>query len=239
MPHFVFNDLDMGSWDEHVFPVEKYFLTKKKLLEFGLPEDEFVTSEEATLDEIRTVHTQVFLSRIEDYAYRNPFEAVREFEAPCSLEVFDSFKIICGASILACKIALETGMFGFHIGGGFHHAFSGHGEGFCILNDIAVAIRVMQKEKLVGKVAVIDVDVHQGNGTAHIFENDKDVFTLSIHNDLLYPMVKMKSNLDIGLLPGTSDSEYNKHLIDTVPIVLDSNKPDLLIYVAGADPYIE
>ncbi|MCD4656256.1 MAG: histone deacetylase [Planctomycetes bacterium] len=239
MPHFVYNDLDMGTWDEHVFPAEKYVLTKKNLLAFGVPEDEFTSSEEATLDEIRTVHSHTFLSRIEDYAFRNPFEAVREFEAPCNHEVYDSFKLMCGASIRACKLALETKSFGFHVGGGFHHAFDNHGEGFCILNDIAVAIRVLQKEKLVEKVAVIDVDVHQGNGTAYIFENDKNVFTFSIHNDLLYPMVKMKSDLDIGLLPGTKDTQYNKHLFENVPKILDSHKPDLLIYVAGADTYIE
>jgi len=239
MPHFVYNKLSMISWDMHVFPVDKFPRTRDKLLAFGVPESEFVESGEATTEEIQAIHTPAFLSRIEDYAFRNPFEAVKEFEAPCDLDIYDSFKTMCGGSILASKLALENKTFGFHIGGGFHHAFNGHGEGFCVLNDIAVAIQVLKNAGLVKKVTVIDVDVHQGNGTAHIFENDKDVFTFSIHNDLLYPMLKMKSDLDIGLQPGTGDTKYNSLLAEHVPQVLDSHKPELLVYVAGADPYIE
>ncbi len=239
MPHFVYNEFSMLSWDDHVFPVAKYNLVKQMLLDCGISEDDFTTSPEATIEEIKLVHTHDFLSRIEDYIYRNPYEAVHEFEALCDMDVYDSFKKMCGGSILAGKLALENKSFGFHIGGGFHHSFNNHGEGFCILNDIAVSIKVLQKKKLINKAAVIDVDVHQGNGTAYIFENDPDVFTFSIHNDFIYPFAKMKSNIDIGLPAGTGDDEYLPNLEKHIPEIFDNHKPDLVYYVAGADPYID
>ena len=127
---------------------------------------------------------------------------------------------MCGGSILACRFALDNNNFGFHIGGGFHHSFDDHGEGFCILNDVAVAIRVLKNEGLIKKVAVIDVDVHQGNGTAWIFRDEPDVFTFSIHNELIYPFFKTKSDLDIGLITSVGDDEYNEHLQKHIPEIL-------------------
>jgi len=119
---------------------------------------------------------------------------------------------------------------------GFHHGFADHAEGFCYINDIAVGIRTMQKEGRIEKAAVLDCDLHQGNGTAHIFQDDASVFTYSIHQENNYPF-KQKSDLDVGLLDFIGDDEYLAHLQKEVPHVLDSHKPQLVIYVAGADPY--
>jgi acetoin utilization deacetylase AcuC-like enzyme len=145
--------------------------------------------------------------------------------------------ICANATIQACKEALKTGI-GVHIGGGFHHAFPNHGEGFCILNDIAIGIRRCLKDKDIKKAMVIDCDLHQGNGTAVIFQNDPNVFTFSIHQEHNYP-IKEKSDLDIGLEDGVGDEEYVACLESRVPSLLKEFKPDLVLYLAGADPYKE
>jgi acetoin utilization deacetylase AcuC-like enzyme len=139
---------------------------------------------------------------------------------------------------LAARHALERGV-GFNVGGGFHHAFPGHGEGFCAVNDIAVAIRKLQSENLVRKAMVVDCDVHHGNGTAAVFAGDLSVFTLSIHQFNNYPSEKPPSSLDIHLADGIGDAEYIHRLGNGYRAALTMFKPDLLIYVAGADPYME
>jgi acetoin utilization deacetylase AcuC-like enzyme len=122
------------------------------------------------------------------------------------------------------------------VGGGFHHAFADRGEGFCLLNDLAVAVRVVQDEGLVATAAVIDLDLHQGNGTARIFQGDRSVFTFSMHEEHLYP-VKQAGSWDIGLPSFTSDGEYLPQLRAAIPQILDSFEPDLVVYQAGADPF--
>ncbi|MFW6163854.1 MAG: histone deacetylase, partial [Planctomycetota bacterium] len=120
---------------------------------------------------------------------------------------------------------------------GFHHAFPDHGEGFCFINDVAVAVRAAQARGLIRRAAVIDCDLHQGNGTAAVFADDPDVFTFSIHQELLYPVPKQRSDLDVGLDPMTDDDTYLAHLEDHVPRILARHRPELVLYVAGADPY--
>jgi acetoin utilization deacetylase AcuC-like enzyme len=141
-----------------------------------------------------------------------------------------------GGTILAARLALEDGI-GFHIGGGWHHAYADHGEGFCAINDIAVAIRRMQKDGRIERAMVVDADAHHGNGTAAIFENDPSVFTLSIHQFANYPHVKPPSKLDIHLEDGVGDDEYLRRLTQGCHEALEHFSPDLVIYVAGADPY--
>jgi acetoin utilization deacetylase AcuC-like enzyme len=126
-----------------------------------------------------------------------------------------------------------------HLGGGFHHAFPDHGEGFCLINDVAVAIRMLRRDRAVGRVLVVDLDVHQGNGTAAIFATEPEVFTFSMHQENNYPAWKPPSDLDLGLEDGVEDEEYLGLLERHLPDILDNHRPDLVFYLAGADPYAE
>ncbi len=143
-----------------------------------------------------------------------------------------------GGTILAARLALESGL-GFNVGGGFHHAFADHGEGFCAVNDIAVAVRRLQHDGLIRRAMIVDCDVHHGNGTAGIFAADPSVFTLSIHQANNYPTEKPPSSLDIHLANFTGDQEYLARLENGISAALAMCRPDLMVYVAGADPYFE
>jgi acetoin utilization deacetylase AcuC-like enzyme len=140
-----------------------------------------------------------------------------------------------GGTIAAATAALEDGA-AAHLGGGLHHAFANHGEGFCPLNDVAVAIRVLQRERDLRRAAVVDCDVHHGNGTSMIFERDPDVFTFSIHQQLNYPFFKPRSDLDVGLEDGAGDERYLAALAAALPRVLEG-RPEIVVYLAGADPF--
>jgi acetoin utilization deacetylase AcuC-like enzyme len=150
----------------------------------------------------------------------------------------EGFWLMAGGTILAARNALRDGI-GFNIGGGFHHAFAAHGEGFCAINDIAIAIRRLQKDGAIQRAMVVDVDVHHGNGTAAIFAGDPSVFTLSIHQRDNYPQEKPPSTLDLHLPDGIKGSEYLKRLREGLVPALSDFKPDLILYVAGADPFME
>jgi acetoin utilization deacetylase AcuC-like enzyme len=150
-------------------------------------------------------------------------------------DVRTSYLAGTGGTILACQKALDTKI-AVNIGGGFHHAFPDHAEGFCYTNDVAIAVRRLQKDNNLKKFFVIDCDLHQGNGTAFIFGDDDDVFTFSIHQEKNYPL-KQKSNLDIGLADRISDTIYLAYIKKHVPEILDEFAPDFVIYLAGADPY--
>lgn len=229
-PYVYSPDYAPDFW-EHVFPVEKYRLVAQRL---GAPLE---TPRPATREELLLVHTPEYLDLLERLT-ETPEVGFAMFEIPCTRQVLNFFTASTGGTILAARLALEHGAAG-HVGGGFHHAFADHGEGFCLLNDLAVAIRVLQREKLVTRVAVIDLDLHQGNGTAAIFEGDPDVYTFSVHQEHLYPIPKMRSTWDIGLDAYTSDDAYLKHVRFAVPKILDEHKPDLVVYQAGADPFEE
>jgi acetoin utilization deacetylase AcuC-like enzyme len=146
--------------------------------------------------------------------------------------------LAAGGSILAAQSALRDG-FGANLGGGFHHAYPGHGEGFCAIHDVAVAIRKLQADGAVKKALVVDTDVHHGNGTAAIFRNDPTVFTISIHQENNYPAHKPPSNVDLNMADRVEDDEYLKALIPAVQKALDEFRPEILFYVGGADPYCE
>jgi acetoin utilization deacetylase AcuC-like enzyme len=159
-------------------------------------------------------------------------------EIPYSPAAVRGFWLAAGGSILAAQCALRDG-FGINIGGGFHHAFPGHGEGFCMIHDVAVAIRRLQADGFVRKVLVVDTDVHQGNGTAAIFATDPDVFTVSLHQENNYPQPKPPSDLDINLDDGTADGEYLELLDKALADSFSRFAPQILFYVGGADPYRE
>jgi acetoin utilization deacetylase AcuC-like enzyme len=166
------------------------------------------------------------------------YAEIMQLEIPYSRHVVRGFWLAAGGTMLAARLALEAGL-GFNLGGGFHHAFAGHGEGFCAINDVAVAIRSLQRDGRIRRAMVVDCDVHHGNGTAEIFTGDESVFTLSIHQYNNYPSIKPPSSLDIHLADGVGDEEYLHRLGNGCRAALAMFHTDLLIYVAGADPYRE
>ena len=228
MARFVWSGKYRLDWPEHVFPVDKYDRIRARLGETLEPEP-------ATEEQLLLVHTPGYLEFLR-WAGRSPDQGCSIFEAPCSDRVLEAFRYAAGGTILAGRLALEEGA-AANVGGGFHHASAARGEGFCLINDIAVAIRVLQKEGRLRRAAVVDLDLHQGNGTALIFRGDPDVFTYSMHQEHLYPP-KERSSLDVGLESCTGDGEYLEKLRASLPRVFDSG-PELVVYQAGADPYRE
>jgi acetoin utilization deacetylase AcuC-like enzyme len=174
------------------------------------------------------VHTREYLDKLRNDTL-TPDE-IATLELPWISQLADLFRLMVGGTCAAASAALEEGM-SAHLGGGLHHAFANHGEGFCPMNDVAVAIR-----KLHRRAAVIDCDVHHGNGTAMIFEHDPEVFTFSIHQQHNYPLFKPRSDLDIGLEDRAGDARYLSALADALPQVF-AHGPELVVYLAGADPY--
>lgn len=227
-------DLHLGS---HVFPSSKFRLIRERLLDDAFAaEDDFVAPEEASDEDLLLVHTADWVHRLRDGTLR-PDELMR-LEIPWSREMVRAFWLSAGGSILAARLALEYGGC-YNIGGGFHHAFPAHGEGFCAIHDVAVAIRKMRHQRLIERAMVVDCDVHHGNGTAYIFAADADVFTLSIHQYNNYPSVKPPSRIDIHLEDGVGDEEYLARMRDDYLPAIAEFRPDLLFYVAGADPYYD
>ncbi|MFH1259347.1 MAG: histone deacetylase [Elusimicrobiota bacterium] len=224
--------VDIGA---HVFPTRKYKLIKERLIKEGpVKEKDFTAPQPAGDEDILLVHTPDYLRKLKTGNLNA--QEILKLELPYSPWLVEASLICVGGSILAAAAALTDGV-GMHIGGGFHHAFPDHGEGFCVLNDIAVAIRKMQKEKKIKKAMTIDCDLHQGNGTAAIFRNDQSVFTFSIHQENNYPAVKPPSSLDIGLADGAGDQEYLMQLEKNIPEIIKKFQPELAVYVAGADVY--
>jgi acetoin utilization deacetylase AcuC-like enzyme len=230
--------IDIGP---HVFPTQKYSLIHARLLETGViqPQD-CVEPEPASWDELALVHTPEYLHKMRDGAMTP--EDVAQLELPWSTEMVEGFRLMVGGTIQAARIAcgldefgIQTSEFGIHIGGGFHHAFPSHGEGFCPFNDVAVAARVLQSRGL-ERVAIVDLDVHHGNGTAFAFESDPRVFTFSMHQQHNYPMWKPRGSLDIGLADGAHDATFIRELERALPAVL-AHAPECIFYLAGADPY--
>ena len=244
-------EFDIGA---HVFHMGKYAKVRDGLVSSGLVTPAaFVEPAPAGWDDLALVHTGDYLQKTRDGGFRASELAL--LELPWSPEVAEGFRLMAGGTIAAARLAVdawrrrERGPGGVdagaprlaaaaNLGGGFHHAFPSHGEGFCLYNDVAVAVRVLQRDGTISRAAVVDVDVHQGNGTAFIFEGDASVFTFSIHQEHNYPHVKPRGSLDVGLPDGTGDREYLHALERALPVVLAS-RPDLIVYVAGADPYVE
>lgn len=225
-------EIDLGP---HVFVTAKYRLTRERVLEAGtVTEADFVRPEPATRAQLARVHTGEYLRKIDEGDF-SLTERLR-LEVPFSEAGRDAMILSCGGTLLACRLALEHGAAG-HLGGGFHHAFPDHGEGFCLLNDVAVAARTLVNEARVERVAVVDLDVHHGNGTAAIFADDRAVFTFSMHQENNYPVDKPPSDLDVGLRDRTDDETYLGLLERHLPTVLDGHRPELVLCLAGADPY--
>jgi acetoin utilization deacetylase AcuC-like enzyme len=227
-------DLNLGA---HVFPSQKYRLVYERLLQdhIATPED-FLKPTPASDEDILRVHSQDYVYKLKTGSLTRT--EVMRMEVPYSEELIEACWLAAGGSILSARRALEDG-FSANIGGGFHHAYPDHGEGFCVIHDVAVAIRKMQADGAVERAMVVDTDVHQGNGTAAIFGGDDTVFTLSIHQEHNYPYPKPPSTVDVNLPDGIGDADYLAILEKYLHRSFDEFSPQLLFYVAGADPYRE
>jgi acetoin utilization deacetylase AcuC-like enzyme len=225
-------DLNLGS---HVFPSTKFKLIHDALAEAGVADaGDFLEPAPAADEDVLRVHTPEWVRKLKTDSLTQSERM--KLEIPVSDLTVKAFWLSAGGSILAGRRALQDG-FAANLGGGFHHAHAGHGEGFCMIHDVAVAIRTLQADGSVRSVMVVDTDVHHGNGTAAIFANDATVFTFSIHQENNYPMPKPPSDEDIGLENGTRDAEYLDALEEGLLRSLSRMTPDLIFYVAGADPY--
>lgn len=246
----------------HVFPAEKYRLVHERLLKDRVAAAvDFVEPQPARDEDILLVHTPEYVSKLKNGTL-SPFEEA-QMEVPYSPELVRAFWLAAGGSIKAAEFALENGI-AFNIGGGFHHAFPDHGEGFCVIHDVAVAIRRTQKDSRIKRAMTVDCDVHHGNGTAAIFgpartgnvlpskfntrhrdteaqrsTENIDVFTISLHQANNYPAWKPPSSIDVNLPDRTGDADYLQWLDNALSSGLRQFQPELLCYIAGADPYKE
>ncbi len=262
--------LPIGS---HVFPAEKYKCIHDRLLASGIAEpSDFVVPRPATDQDVLLVHTPRYVEKLKTGTLSAREQL--EIEVPYSPELVRAFWLNAGGSILAADHALNDGV-AISIGGGFHHAFPDHGEGFCMINDVAIAIRRMQGDDRIRTAMTVDCDVHQGNGTAVIFSGPRvpsdpppstsasafnparnaarpaspgtrprsihaeDVFTISLHQQNNYPVFKPPSSLDLNLPDGIGDADYLACVGDALSLGLGMFKPELICYLAGADPYRE
>src|SRR5678815_1388037 len=224
---------DIGQ--THIFPIRKFEMVRDQLLREGtLRPDDLLEPEPASVEQVKLVHTDDYVTRLR-YGTLTTKE-IRRLGLPWSQSLVTRSFFAVGGTIAAARTAIELG-YGSNLAGGTHHSFADRGEGYCVLNDVAVAIRTLRQELFINRVAIIDCDVHQGNGTATIFSGDPLTFTFSMHGANNYPLFKVRSNLDVELADGTSDEEYLSTLAQSLPIVLKS-KPDIVFYLAGADPYV-
>jgi acetoin utilization deacetylase AcuC-like enzyme len=227
-------DLNLGA---HIFPSQKYRLVHDQLLADGIAApDDFLAPEPASDADILRVHSQDYVYKLK-HGSLTPAEILR-MEVPYSKELVNACWLAAGGSILAGQRALAD-HWSANIGGGFHHAYADHGEGFCVIHDVAVAIRRLQFDRVIQTAMVVDTDVHQGNGTASIFGGDGDVFTLSIHQEHNYPYPKPPSTVDIDLPDGIGDDDYLAILEKNLREAFRDFSLQILFYIAGADPYRE
>ncbi len=216
----------------HPCDTKKYRLVKEKL-DKQFSDINYIEPVKCSKEDLLLVHTKEYVDKVLNL--KLTYDEILKLEIPLNKEIVEASLYCVKGTIIATELALNEHV-GIHLGGGFHHAYSDHGEGFCIFNDLAIATRYVQKNFGVKKVAIIDCDLHQGNGTANIFKNDETVFTFSIHEEDIYPYPKENSSLDIGLFPWTGDNEYLDFLKEGLEKIL-SWGPEIIFYQAGVDPY--
>lgn len=229
---FIFHERYYADVGRHVLQAGKYQKTRDRLREAGLPARAFLAPRAATQEEMGLVHTPAYM---EDLICAVHTARTAPSELPISEEIVQASFLAAGGTIRAAREAIRRGR-ALNLTGGFHHAFADRAEGFCYVNDLAVAVRVLQREGVIARAAVIDCDLHQGNGTAAIFRGDDAVLTFSIHQENIYPR-KARSDIDVGLRDLATWEEYLPRLEEHIPGMLDAHKPDLVLYQAGADPY--
>jgi len=234
-PLLQYTDRYQADIGRHVFPMDKYGRIITSLVEAGLAtSNDIVEPEAASVDDALLVHTKAYVHDILTGSL-SPDDVIR-LELPFSRSLVDAFFLAAGGTIAALRSSLERGA-GVNVGGGFHHAYPDHAEGFCLLNDVAIGVARLLADRTVSRVAIVDCDVHQGNGTAATFGHDPRVFTFSIHQENNYPFPKPPSSLDVGLDDWTTGPVYLERLAEALPWAVDDFNPEIVLYVAGADPY--
>ena len=219
----------------HRFPMDKYRLLRERLQASGVfQEDDFLTPPAATFAELTRAHAPDYVLRVERGELTK--QEIRVIGFPWSLEMVERSKRSSGATLAACRTALKDGA-SANLAGGTHHAFYDRGEGYCVFNDAAIAARTLVAESILERVLIVDCDVHQGNGTASILSNEAHIFTFSIHGANNFPFRKETSDLDIELADGTGDIAYEQALVRGLRQSFATNSPQLVIYLAGADPF--
>lgn len=218
----------------YFFPAPRYGLLYDRVRQANFAGVELCSTIPASAEQIRAVHTQEYFQKISAGTLTD--REIRRIGLPWSPELFSRTLYATGGTIAACRAALGDGI-ACNLAGGAHHAYPDHGEGYCVFNDVAVAIRAMQSEGLASRIVVLDCDVHQGNGTASIFVSDRRVFTFSIHGIKNFPFHKENSSLDIALPDGSGDQEFLGAVKNEVPIAIDRARAELAIFIAGADPF--
>jgi len=218
----------------HIFPIRKFELVRDRLLAEGtLQPAELIEPSPASLEDVLLVHTEDYVSRL--CSGQLTSKEIRRLGLPWSESLVRRSFYAVGGTLAATQSALAHG-YSSNLAGGTHHSFADHGEGFCVFNDVAVAIRAMRARKSICRAAIVDCDVHQGNGTATIFAGDNETFTFSMHGANNYPLFKALSTLDVELPDGTDDNDYLECLVRHLPAVF-AHEPEIVFYLAGADPF--
>ncbi len=233
LPIFGIDQFRLPLPANHRFPRSKYGLLRERVAQAGLGSIQVPPA--ATNEQLLRAHTATYVERMQRGDMTD--QEMRRIGFPWSPEMVERAHRSVGATIAACRAALLNGVVAVNLAGGTHHAYADHGEGFCVFNDSAVAGRVIQAEGRVGQIVVIDCDVHQGNGTAAILAGDTSIFTFSIHGEKNYPFHKEQSDLDIALPDGSGDDVYLAALEDGLAEAIERSRPELAIYLAGADPF--
>jgi acetoin utilization deacetylase AcuC-like enzyme len=219
----------------HKFPMAKYSRLRERILAEGIiSPDDLQEAPAASWEDLLLVHQPGYVDAVANGTVAPDIQ--RRIGFPWSPPMVERSRRSVGATIAAARVAVDEGT-AANLAGGTHHAFADRGEGFCVFNDVAVGARVLQRDQHAGRIAVIDLDVHQGNGTAAIFSGDASVFTFSMHGEKNFPFRKELSDLDVALPDGTGDDDYLALLGRHLPEVLNRHQPDFVFYLAGADPY--
>ncbi|HSG26010.1 MAG TPA: histone deacetylase [Anaerolineales bacterium] len=237
-PEFFYHDQHQFYLsDGHSFPISKYALLRQRVIESGLlPEEQLSPGPSASDSQLALAHTPEYITKVDQGGLTE--RENRRTGFPWSPELAMRSRRSVGSTIAACRSALRFG-FSANLGGGTHHAHADFGQGYCVYNDVAVAALLMQLEGLAKEILICDCDVHQGNGTASILQNNPSVYTFSIHGDKNFPFSKSQSTLDVGLKDGTRDAEYLDALDGALEYISARFTPDLVIYLAGADPFYQ
>jgi acetoin utilization deacetylase AcuC-like enzyme len=231
--HPIYSQLDLP--ERHRFPIEKYVGIRDALIARGIAPDSFITPQPITDEQLSRFYSHDYVEALTTGAL-DP-KAMRRIGFPWSQQLIERTRTAVAGTRLTAQLALESGK-ALNLTGGYHHAFADFGSGFCLFNDLYLAAKTMQQDKNIDNVLIVDLDVHQGDGTAKLAENDSDIFTLSIHGEKNFPYRKQQSDIDIGLAKGTGDDEYLTVLEQALTLALRQFQPDAIIYDAGVDVHI-
>lgn len=234
---FFYDNQPLSLPPNHRFPAGKYALLRQWVIKHGVVEpDKLVAAPRVTRLQLRHAHDVDYIARMDNG--RMTVGEMRRIGLPWSSELVNRVHHMVGGTIAAARRALRDGV-AVNLGGGTHHACYDHGQGYCIYNDVMVAARTMQAEGRIRRALVIDCDVHQGNGTAEIARNDPSIYTFSIHGEKNFPFRKIAGDLDVGLPDGITDGAYLAALEAALATAFQSSQPDIVFYLAGADPYAD